>query len=505
MSTLGCFTCCPGTTKIYHFENFTFANSRLSFFHPHRHKNRDGSHRTKSFATTLFSFPLSTVSNRRREKLQRINRQTSVRQKRERQAKQQAMLEKLGIPRHSERSRSRSRSRGRQPESLNDPHYHDPRQYPSQAYSAPGYVEGSVGSAAGAAQGHNIHSNVASSSASPSYAPPSNPPPLPKHQPPAQPPPQQQDPPPYSDSDAQDPPPYHNWQAIPDTALLPPPPSISYKVSPVANASSSSAARAHAWTDANPLWPPRPVHNDPHLLRSLSIQFSSLIVPRELSGRVAPDPAGRAGVWRFSTAGRCPDACMLSSLPLHSALQTQQQKTMYFEVKLLSLNSRLGDCGVAVGFVAPPYPTWRLPGWERASLGVHGDDGRRFVNDTWGGKDFTSSFKPGNVVGIGVVFSSPSPPEYRETAGGGKMSAGQPGGLPTKYGEIGVFFTRNGVKEGEWDLREEVDADVDQPGGVTGLEGDRDLHAAVGVYGSVEGEVVFGRHNWLFKPGGDAV
>jgi hypothetical protein len=38
---------------------------------------------------------------------------------------------------------------------------------------------------------------------------------------------------------------------------------------------------------------------------------------------------------------------------------------------------------------------------------VHGDDGRRFVNDTWGGKDFTAKFVEGETVGIGMEFSVP--------------------------------------------------------------------------------------------------
>ena len=63
-----------------------------------------------------------------------------------------------------------------------------------------------------------------------------------------------------------------------------------------------------------------------------------------------------------------------------------------------------GENGIAIGYCAKPYPSWRLPGWERASLGVHGDDGRRFVNDTWGGKDFTTKFIEGETVGIGMEF-----------------------------------------------------------------------------------------------------
>lgn len=51
-----------------------------------------------------------------------------------------------------------------------------------------------------------------------------------------------------------------------------------------------------------------------------------------------------------------------------------------------------------------------------------------------------------------------------------------------------------------WDLHEEIDSEMDQPGGVNGLEGDRDLYAAIGVFGEVDVVVKFGRNNWSFIP-----
>jgi hypothetical protein len=53
-------------------------------------------------------------------------------------------------------------------------------------------------------------------------------------------------------------------------------------------------------------------------------------------------------------------------------------------------------------------------------LAVHGDDGRRFVNDTWGGKDFTTKFVEGGTVGIGMEFSVP------DAGAGASPSAGTP-------------------------------------------------------------------------------
>lgn len=136
------------------------------------------------------------------------------------------------------------------------------------------------------------------------------------------------------------------------------------------------------------------------------------------------------------------------------------------------------DAGIAIGFVAMPYPHWRLPGWERASLGVHGDDGRKYVHNNLGGQDFTTAFKNGEVVGIGMTFS---PPRFH----GGKAG-------------VEVFFTREGERVGGWDLYEE--RDKDDGGSVEGLEGDRDLFAAVGMFGGVEFETRFRRDQWLYRP-----
>ena len=143
------------------------------------------------------------------------------------------------------------------------------------------------------------------------------------------------------------------------------------------------------------------------------------------------------------------------------------------------------DAGVAIGFVAPPYPTWRLPGWQRGSLAVHGDDGRRYVNDPEGGADFTTAFKTGDTVGIGMVFGIPSGP-----------NANRP------KADVQVFFTRNGKREDGWDLHEQRDADTGIEGGVIGLEGEHDLLGAVGVFGGCDFAVRFAPGEWMYRPPG---
>lgn len=198
------------------------------------------------------------------------------------------------------------------------------------------------------------------------------------------------------------------------------------------------------------------------------------------------------GTWHIKTRRNCPDTSLLSMQPLYLALKDNpatpegkgRKKTIYFEIRVIRMGGEgrgeyeEADAGIAIGFVAPPYPAFRLPGWERASLGVHGDDGRRYVDNNRGGKDFTTAFANGEVVGIGMTFSAP---RYQ----------GQ-------KGSVECFFTRQGTKAGSWDLYEERDQDDD--GSTRGLEGECDLLAAVGMFGAVEFEIRFRREEWLYRP-----
>ncbi|KAL8729000.1 MAG: hypothetical protein Q9166_005001 [cf. Caloplaca sp. 2 TL-2023] len=361
------------------------------------------------------------------------------------------------------------------------------------------------------------HPDTIGGESSQNYAPPSGPPPShrPSNQdyfaPPPGPPPRQTEylpplgPPPYQKT-GDDPPPYHDWTVIPDTALLPPPPSLGHEASPAGNASASEADRAHvrtttwdlfAWpTDQHQDWcrtypllrprQPAAVHHD-----SVKNGNIELIKPREYQGNISKAGTGR---WKGSTISGSQDACLLSSLPCYfavpdSPLVTEVKKTIYFEVKILSYDrGRDGDASsLALGFCALPYPTWRMPGWERGSLAVHGDDGRRYVNDSWGGKDFTGPIQAGQTVGLGMEFSIPDmPPNYGSS----------PAQTPSI--KVDISFTRDGVRESGWSLHEELDAQNDL--GVEGLDGQFDLYAAVGLFGGVEFEVNLSRENWLWQP-----
>jgi hypothetical protein len=265
--------------------------------------------------------------------------------------------------------------------------------------------------------------------------------------------------------------------AVPDSSLLPPPPSFKEDKSPTANASYTDAQRGHDWIRRNPLWHARQ-HTPRDLARIASGDIRMTMPPNTRNVTLNATPTGT----HIRTTPKCGDTIFLSDLPVYTA-STRSPKTIYYEVKVVSMGhvNRNGeaDAGIAIGFLAPPYPSWRLPGWHRASLGVHGDDGRRYVDNSYGGREFTQAFQKGDVLGIGMNFS---PPLYQ----GGKD-------------RVQVFFTRNGRKDGEWDLHEERDRDQEE-GDVTGLEGEHDLLAAVGCFGGVEFQVQFLKEGWLFRP-----
>ena len=121
---------------------------------------------------------------------------------------------------------------------------------------------------------------------------------------------------------------------------------------------------------------------------------------------------------------------------------------------------------------------------------MHGDDGSKYINDLWGGKDFTSPFKAGETLGIGISFEKrdlAAPPSY-----------GQAQTEAQNLINVEIFLTRDGKMSGSWDLHEEGDSIEDLP--VTGLEGYHDLNATIGCFECVNFEIVFNQGEWMFHP-----
>lgn len=301
-------------------------------------------------------------------------------------------------------------------------------------------------------------------------------------------------PPPSSHGAAQ--PGAHDWQTlVPDTSLLPPPPDIfsGHDRSPATNADEADADAGEAWCAAHPLSAPLDLLDSAALLDgrragAVRLMAPTTVPPAAFRGRL--DWLG-GGVWRGRTEPRARDCCYVAHPPLYAVRRdspllgrregkrTRARTVAYYEVRVLAEgNNKGGEIGLAIGFAALPYPTFRMPGWHRGSLAVHGDDGHRYVNDRWGGREFAAPMRMGETYGLGMVFTV-----VEEDAG--------------RRIETEVFYTREGAEVGRWDLHEETDAEQDLP--VTGLEGYHDLAAAVGSFGAVAFEAVFDPGKWKYK------
>lgn len=271
----------------------------------------------------------------------------------------------------------------------------------------------------------------------------------------------------------------HNWEAaVPDTSLFPPPPAIfsGYYRSPANNSTEAEAEAGEEWCEKYPLT--QPIELDAAGSDALRSHNFRLIEPMGFNGRLnwmGP------GVWEVNTKAEALDRTLISYPPLyvvsqHDPTRTGRAKTIYYEVKI---RRNSPSVNVALGFSALPYPSFRLPGWHRGSLAVHGDDGHKYINDRWGGKDFTNEFRKGETYGIGMKISP---------AGSGGQA---------HRARVQIFFTRNGIESGSWNLHEETDADEDLP--VTGLEGFHDLCSSIGSFEGTDFEVVFDPSKWMYQ------
>ncbi|KAK4136855.1 hypothetical protein BT67DRAFT_417329 [Trichocladium antarcticum] len=283
--------------------------------------------------------------------------------------------------------------------------------------------------------------------------------------------------------------PKHDWEAIvPDTSLFPPPPSFfsGFDRSPASNSTEAEAEAGERWCAAHPLT--APVTLDPPSTAAHRAHHPRLMQPADFRGSLV---CTAPGIWSGNTDNEAYDSTIIAYPPLYavtldsplSPTTPRGQKTVYYEVALARGTPWPADgiC-LALGYTALPYPSFRMPGWHRGSLAVHGDDGHRFVNDRWGGKSFTAPFRPGERLGVGMTFT-------RAGAEDGRARI-----------ETDVFFTRDGREVGRWNLHEETDAEEDLP--VTGLEGYHDLSCAVGTHGKVVFEVVLEPGKWMYKPVG---
>ncbi|EGG02290.1 uncharacterized protein MELLADRAFT_78828 [Melampsora larici-populina 98AG31] len=101
--------------------------------------------------------------------------------------------------------------------------------------------------------------------------------------------------------------------------------------------------------------------------------------------------------------------CVQSNLPL-----PKLNEVYYFECKIYE---KLESTEISIGLATKPYPTFRLPGWNRLSIGYFASDGFKAHNYPFTATSYGPPLKQGDVLGVG----------YRPRTGA-------------------VFFTRNGKK-----------------------------------------------------------
>lgn len=170
------------------------------------------------------------------------------------------------------------------------------------------------------------------------------------------------------------------------------------------------------------------------------------------------------GVTKVITNEACGDVCIFSNLPIMAGqYDIKGKQGIYYEVVI----KKMGGI-IAIGSACRPYPSWRFPGWNRLSAGLHLDDFRKFFEDPAGGKDYETrvlsqaNISEGGSIGFGYEFASNS-----------------------------VFFTYNGKRlsnafRGVYVPRENYD-----------------VYAAIGVEGDNDFEVNFGADPFEWKEAND--
>lgn len=75
-----------------------------------------------------------------------------------------------------------------------------------------------------------------------------------------------------------------------------------------------------------------------------------------------------------------------------------QNLNHYFEITILQASPAVV---MAIGLSTRPYPLFRMPGWNKFSVGYHSDDGHKFCDDATGGQPFGPSWSINDVLGCG--------------------------------------------------------------------------------------------------------
>ncbi|RUS15149.1 concanavalin A-like lectin/glucanase domain-containing protein [Endogone sp. FLAS-F59071] len=163
-----------------------------------------------------------------------------------------------------------------------------------------------------------------------------------------------------------------------------------------------SYERARAWQESNP---PESTPTDITLSQYLSIQEKGVS-----AWEFEPDiETNIYVVGRTEIAFYYGESCIQTNLPL-----PKNQEVYYWEAKIFEKPT---TTTIAIGVATKPFPNWRLPGWNRHSIGYFSDTGHKRFNQPFTSRPYGPTFNEGDVIGVG----------YRHRTGT-------------------IFFTRNGRK-----------------------------------------------------------
>lgn len=147
----------------------------------------------------------------------------------------------------------------------------------------------------------------------------------------------------------------------------------------------------YRWSQANP-----PVEFDLALLPSNSkvsdwkFEFSN-----DEEGRVLIEiPTDQNQFQKIIASPR-----LMNDFSIQATLPLVPSLVNYFEISIISSAS---TTTIVIGLSSRPYPSFRLPGWNRNSFAFHGDDGNLYCNNPYDGVSYERSFGVGDVVGCGI-------------------------------------------------------------------------------------------------------
>ncbi|KAI9270694.1 concanavalin A-like lectin/glucanase domain-containing protein [Phascolomyces articulosus] len=110
-----------------------------------------------------------------------------------------------------------------------------------------------------------------------------------------------------------------------------------------------------------------------------------------------------------------------------STNESQRYPLHYFEISVVEAEP---DIVMSIGLSTKPYPLFRMPGWNKHSIGYHSDDGRKFIDDATGGQDYGPSWQKGDTIGCGY---SPTEGNVYFTKNGQMLGLAYTGITPLNY------------------------------------------------------------------------